>query len=158
MMTLRSWRAVLACALLALPAAGAHADTDAEKLAVTRQMFQAWHDLDWNRVIDLFAEDGVLHSMMDGPIVGRKAIGERISALGAGIERITLETLHLGIIDGLVYAERADDFVYKGRHGRVPVVGVLRIENGRVKEWREYYDRAMLLREMGIAPAPTPTN
>jgi limonene-1,2-epoxide hydrolase len=147
-------RVFAACALLLLPAAWARADTDAQKLAVAHEMFQAWHDLDWKKVVDLFAEDGVLHSMMGEPIVGRQAVGERIMALGGGTERITLEALHLGIIDGLVFVERVDDFVYKGKHGRVPVVGVLQIEGGKVKEWREYYDRAMLLREMGVEPAP----
>jgi limonene-1,2-epoxide hydrolase len=33
----------------------------------------------------------------------------------------------------------------------VPVVGVLEIEGGKITAWREYYDRAMLVREMGLA-------
>ncbi|MFX7784629.1 limonene-1,2-epoxide hydrolase family protein, partial [Acinetobacter baumannii] len=46
--------------------------------------------------------------------------------------------------------ERTDEFVYKGHHGKVPVVGILEVEGDHVKVWREYYDRAELLREMGI--------
>jgi limonene-1,2-epoxide hydrolase len=42
-----------------------------------------------------------------------------------------------------------DDFVYHGNHGEVPVVGVVEVENGHVKAWREYYDRAQLLKAMG---------
>ena len=34
-------------------------DTDAEKLAVAHEMIDAWNRLDWDTVIDLFAEDGV---------------------------------------------------------------------------------------------------
>ena len=116
-------------------------------------MFDAWHDRDLDQVIDLFAADGVLHSMMLEPIVGQDMRRARIAKLGAGISSITLEIVNLGVINGLVYAERVDDFVHQGHHGRVPVVGVLRIENGKVQEWREYYDHAMLLREMGVAPA-----
>jgi len=33
------------------------------------------------------------------------------------------------------------------------VVGVLEVEGGRIKVWREYYDYAQLLREMGVQPA-----
>mgnify|MGYP006367253257 FL=1 len=145
--------ALLACLALLCVGRQARADTDAEKLAVATTMFDAWHDRDWDQVIDLFAADGVLHSMMLEPIVGQDMLRARIAKLGAGISSITLEIVNLGVINGLVYAERVDDFVYQGHHGRVPVVGVLRIENGKVQEWREYYDHAMLLREMGVAPA-----
>ena len=131
--------------------APAQADTDAQKLAVARQMFQAWRDLDWDRVFELFADNGVLQSMMDQPVVGRQAIAKRLGALAPGIERIDLKVSHIGVIDGRVFVERVDDFVYKGHAGAVPVVGVLEIDGGKVVAWREYYDRAQLLQAMGAA-------
>lgn len=148
---------VFVSAAFALLAPGpARADTDAQKLAVAKQMFQAWHALDWPKVYALFAEDGVLHSMMGEPIVGRATISEHLGKLAPGISRIDLQVKRMGVIDGRVFVERVDDFDYKGHHGRVPVVGVLEIEGGKVKAWREYYDRAQLLREMGVAPPPPP--
>lgn len=126
--------------------------TDADKLALATQMAAAWRDRDWRKVGALFAEDGVLHSMMVDPVVGRAAIYERIAALGAGVDRIVLDIAHLGVIDGRVYMERVDRFVYKGHEGAVPVVGVLVYnDDGLLAEWREYYDRASLLREMGLS-------
>jgi limonene-1,2-epoxide hydrolase len=130
-------------------AASAQADTNAQKLAVAKEMFQAWRDLNWERVYALFAEDGVLHSMMDQPVVGRAEIRKRLSGLAPGIERIDLKVKHIGVIDGRVFVERVDDFVYKGHAGAVPVVGVLEIEHGKIVAWREYYDRAQLLQAMG---------
>lgn len=128
--------------------------TKDSRIVVVERMIEAWNNRDWKLVGDLFAEDGVLHSMMIDPVVGRAAIAERIEALGAGIESITLHIRNIGVIGNTVVIERVDDFVYKGKHGKVPVVGVLEVENGKVKEWREYYDRAELLAEMGVAPAP----
>jgi limonene-1,2-epoxide hydrolase len=55
----------------------------------------------------------------------------------------------MGVIDGLVFMERVDRFVYNGKPGEVPVVGVLDIRDGKVQEWREYYDRAELLKALG---------
>ena len=66
-------------------------------------MMQAWHDLDWKRVGDLFTVDGVLHSMMVPPVVGRSAIAARIAHLGSGIERITLDVRNMGVINGVVF-------------------------------------------------------
>ncbi len=138
-------------ALSIVPAGPARASgTDAEKLEVVRQMFAAWHARDWERVYALFAEDGVLHSMMGEPVVGRAALRERLGRLFPGISRIDLEVRHIGVIDGVVFVERVDDFTFNGHRGRVPVVGVLEVRDGKVAVWREYYDRGQLLREMGV--------
>ena len=144
-------------ALATTPAAARAADTDAGRLAVAREMIAAWKAADWRKAADLFAEDGVLHSMMVDPVVGRPAIYDRISALGKGAPGgVILDVAHIGVIDGLVFIERTDRFVYNGHAGSTPVVGVLDIRNGKVREWREYYDRASLLREMGVSPGVDP--
>jgi limonene-1,2-epoxide hydrolase len=141
---------VVAMAFAAAPAVAA--DTDQAKLAVAREMIAAWKAADWRKVGDLFAEKGVLHSMMIEPVVGRQAIYERIAALGKGAPGgVVLDVAHMGVIDGLVFIERTDRFVYNGKAGAAPVVGVLDIRDGKVQEWREYYDRAELLREMGVS-------
>lgn len=149
---MRSW--ILMAFLSFLGATTAHAQaapkqTDA-KIAVVENMIDAWNKRDWVRVGALFTEDGILHSMMSEPIVGRKAVSDRLSALGAGIDAITLRVRHIGRIGDVVFVERVDDFVYKGHHGKVPVVGVLVVEGDKVKEWREYYDHAQLRSEMGV--------
>ena len=124
---------------------------DEKALAVVREMVQAWNDQNWDKVGELFAPDGVLHSMMLDPIVGREPVASRIKALGAGVEWIELELEHIGVIDGRIYIERKDRFIYNGHRGDVPVMGVLVInDDGLVQLWRDYYDRAQLLREMGV--------
>ena len=145
---------ILATLLIVAGATGVYAKPAPKpvdpKIAVVEQMIDAWNKRDWVRVGNLFTEDGVLHSMMGEPVVGRKAVSERLTALGAGIQSITLHVRHIGRIGDAVFVERVDEFVYKGHPGKVPVVGVLFIESGKVKEWREYYDRAQLLSEMGV--------
>ena len=143
--------AVAMVAGLAIGPAAHAADTDASRIAVAREMIAAWKSADWRKVGDLFAENGVLRSMMLEPVVGREAIYKRIAALGAGApDGVTLDVAHMGVIDGLVFIERTDRFVYKGKPGAVPVVGVLDIRDGKVQEWREYYDRAELERALGV--------
>jgi limonene-1,2-epoxide hydrolase len=145
--------AMVGIALLALAAPAARSnppDSDAQKLATVRQMIDAWNQRNWEQVYALFAEDGVLQSMMLPPTVGREAIAQRIGALAQGIDSIELRVRHIGVIDGVVFIERVDDFVYRGKHGAVPVVGVVEVEKGRVQAWREYYDRAQLLEAMGV--------
>jgi len=155
---MRPIAALLMMAALVAPGALAEKrEPDAAKLAVAQEMIVAWKKSDWRKVADLFAEDGALKSMMIAPVVGREAIYQRIAALGKGLpDGVTLDVAHIGVIDGLVFIERTDRFVYNGHAGSTPVVGVLDIRDGKVREWREYYDRASLLREMGVAPAVEP--
>lgn len=128
--------------------------TDEEKLDLARRMVHAWDTMDWDGVIDLFDDDGVLHSVMQDPVVGREAIAERIHGLGAICQRITLHIKAMGVIDGRVFLQRVDDFdSVSGSHGEVPVVGILSMAGGKVTEWLEYYDRATLLAGIG-AGAP----
>jgi limonene-1,2-epoxide hydrolase len=114
-------------------------------------MVDAWNRMDWDRVVALFAEDGVLHSVMQDPIVGRPDIESRIRSLTAGLERIELRVKAMGVIDGRVFIERVDDFDVDGHHVELPVVGILAInDDGLVTEWLEYYDRATMMRGMGL--------
>ena len=127
------------------------------KIVVVQNMIDAWNTRNWQRVGDLFTEDGILHSMMIEPVVGRKTISARISAMGAGISSITLHIRNIGRVGDVVVIERVDEFVYNGHAGKVPVVGVLVVEGDKIKEWREYYDRAELIAAMGLPPeAPRP--
>lgn len=144
--------ALLVATAMVAPVASAKAPKgDSEKLAVARAMIGAWRRADWRAVADLFAENGVLRSMMIEPVTGREAIFKRVSELGKGAPGgVVLDVSHIGVIDGLVFIERVDRFVYNGHKGSTPVVGVLDIRGGKVVEWREYYDRATLLREMGV--------
>lgn len=124
--------------------------TDEQKLELARTMFAAWDTMDWDAVTDLFAEDGVLHSVMQEPLVGKQAVGERIALLGSKATSMKLVIKSLGVIDGRVFVERIDDFVFDGHHGQVPVMGILSMADGKVTRWDEYYDRATLLAGMGI--------
>jgi limonene-1,2-epoxide hydrolase len=152
----RASRSFFALTILAVLAACAPrlSATDREKLATARQMVDAWNAQDWDQMFDLFATDGILHSMMSEPIVGREEIRARLTDLLDGIEHIELQIVNMGIVDDVVVLERVDDFVYQGRHSRVPVVGIMQIQDGKVSEWREYYDQASLLSALGVAGKP----
>lgn len=154
---MRFWLSVLASGLLTAMVAAPvpvqakeHAVIKDPKIVVVEHMIDAWNTRNWQRVADLFTKNGVLHSMMLEPVVGRETIGKRIFAMGAGTESITLHILHMGVVGDVVMVERVDEFVYKGHHGKVPVVGVIKVEGDRISEWREYYDRASLVAAMGL--------
>jgi limonene-1,2-epoxide hydrolase len=120
------------------------------QIEVFRTMGRAWHEQQWRTCADLFAPDGVLHSVMLEPITGREAIFERISKLGGAHKKVTLRIQRIGTIDGALFVERVDEIVNDGRRGECPVVGVLEFDDDdRILRWRDYYDRAQLSRAAG---------
>lgn len=126
-------------------------DSNTEKMRVANEMIHAWNTLDWETVFDLFAEDGILHTMTQEPVVGRENIRARLQFIVDDLERIELQIVNMGVVNDVVFMERVDDFDFHGKHSRVPVVGVLEISDGKVTEWREYYDKATLRKALTIS-------
>ncbi|WP_417450325.1 SgcJ/EcaC family oxidoreductase [Kordiimonas sp.] len=148
--------AAIGLLLAASPQVCAQSDEETGALEVANAMVQAWNDLDVNRIAELFAEDGVLHSVMIDPIQGREMLRTHIGAVLNGATRLELTLKNVAVNGNVVFLERVDDFNIGDLHGAVPVVGVLVIKDGHVQEWREYYDRAQLLGQMGIREIDSP--
>ena len=121
-------------------------------LVVAHEMVNAWNARDVDAIADLFAEDGRFLSMMEPPKPreGRETIRRAWGELLADVSDIELQLRNIAVSGNSVFLERLDVFTYKGKSGRVPVACVLEIRNGEVQEWREYYDHASLMREMGV--------
>lgn len=124
---------------------------DVERVATVERMLDAWNRRDFDAVAGLFAPDGVLHSMMREPLVGRDAIHRHLLTLQSAKPgtRVDIRVRHVGVIDGLVFAEREDHLEIEGRRGRIPAIGVFRVDDGQVAFWREYFDLETLRRETG---------
>lgn len=123
--------------------------SDAQKIAVFRAMVSAWQEKDWRRCANLLAPDGVLQSMMTEPVVGRETFYQRMVSHAALNKQVFLHVHRIGVIDGAVLAERTDEIVIDGVSRTVPVVGVMEFDGPLISRWREYYDRAQLLRAQG---------
>ncbi|OOG50537.1 limonene-1,2-epoxide hydrolase family protein [Polaromonas sp. C04] len=125
--------------------------TDAQKMAVFHEMAEAWESKQWRRCADLFAPNGVLHSVMLEPVVGREVFYERLLKLSSPNKQVRQHIHRLGVIDGALVVERTDEIIIDGVSRSVPVVGVMEFDGPLISLWREYYDRASLLRAQGKA-------
>jgi limonene-1,2-epoxide hydrolase len=123
--------------------------TDLQKIAVFKAMEDAWQAKQWRVCADMFAEDGVLQSMMLEPVVGREVFYERMVKMERPNKEVRMHIHHIGVIDGRVFAERTDEIIIDGVSRSVPVVGIMEFCGPLVSLWREYYDRNQLLRARG---------
>jgi limonene-1,2-epoxide hydrolase len=124
---------------------------DAEKIATVEKILDAWNRTNFEDVAGLFTEDGIFHSVMRPPLVGRDTIYKHLRTLQSAKpgNEVDIQVKHIGVIDGLVFTERLDKVLMNGKRGEIPAVGIFEVRNGQVALWREYYDRETLLRETG---------
>lgn len=126
--------------------------SDADKIALFHKMARGWEAKEWRTCADLFTPDGVLHSVMIDPVVGRETIYQRMVGLTKPNKEVRLLIHRIGVIDGALFVERHDEIILDGVSRKAPVVGVLEFEGSHISLWREYYDRAQLMRAAGHAP------
>ncbi|MDI9917299.1 nuclear transport factor 2 family protein [Rhodococcus sp. IEGM 1379] len=118
---------------------------DSQKVQLVEEMLQIWENLEFDKATALFAEDGVLHSVMQDPHVGRSAIAKRMDTHTINITEMKFCDRTIGVIDGRVFVQRVDNFIFQGNRITIPVVGVFSIEHGLITEWLEYYDRETIM-------------
>ena len=113
-------------------------------------MKTGWEKMDWRACADLFHPDGVLHSVMLAPCVGRESIYQRIAASEKPNKSVRLHIKRMIENDTTLWVERLDEIVMDGRSTSVPTVGILEFEGQRIIRWSEYYDRASLLKALEL--------
>lgn len=109
---------------------------------VVQAMLAGWHALDPAAVIACFAEDAVMHNMMMEPLEGKAAIRGLLDMFFAKAEKVEMELISCAVAGETVIVERRDHFIWAGRSGVLPVVGVFEVRDGLICAWREYFDRA----------------
>ena len=87
------------------------------KLDVVNQMFDAWRNLDWDKVLELFTEDGIFHSMMLDPVKGRKGLNVWLQkkVIPAGFTAFDFKVLNLADSGKLLLIERVNSLALNSR-------------------------------------------
>jgi len=158
------WRRLAAVTLLGSACISAtwaetHADVGKDSAyneKIVREFVAAWSNLDADELVSYFASDGTYYNMPTKPVTGHGNLRAFISGFLASWEKTDWEIINLVADGDLVIVERMDRTSAAGRHVELPCVGVFEMENGKIKEWRDYFDLATFTNAM--APPRTPVN
>lgn len=118
---------------------------------VVREFIAAWSNLDPVELAAYFTSDGVYHNIPSNPVSGR----ENIQNFIAGFIRPWQETewviVSLATYGDTVIVERVDKTVVANQPVDLPVVGVFEMADGKIKEWRDYFDLATYVDQLNAA-------
>ena len=102
---------------------------------------------DAEKLAAYFTDDAVYHNIPMDPIRGKEAIAKALGGL-MQMESGGWEVLHQVAEGELVMNERIDRFNAGGKAIALPVVGVFRVVDGKIAEWRDYFDLGMWQKQM----------
>ena len=113
-----------------------------------REFIAACSRLDAKELASYFTEDGVYHNIPAQPVGGRENVENMIRAFTADWIRTDWEIVSLVSAGDVVVAERVDRTRAGEKSVELPCVGVFQLENGKIKEWRDYFDLGTYTRGM----------
>ena len=108
-----------------------------------------WNNKEVNEACDMLSEDVDYHNIPMEPIKGREASRGFLGAM-ADCERIEWKLHAIAANGDTVLTERTDCFYYAdGRSIELPLMGIFKVVDGEITEWRDYFDLAEFQRQMG---------
>jgi limonene-1,2-epoxide hydrolase len=114
---------------------------------VVLDFVDAWNALDWPRIYGLMAEDIFYHNIPFPPCEGRAAAQAFLQSWP--VEKAEWRVHHIAADGPVVLTERTDTFIKDGAEIVVRVMGAFEVEGGRIKSWRDYFDRGALKPKAG---------
>lgn len=104
------------------------------------QFFEFWCAGDIEGVISLCHEEVIWDNVPMKPIQGREKVAEFLRRFGKGMTHRRYDILRMMEDDGEVFIEAVENYVRDGKSVSVRFMSAFEIENGAIKEWRDYFD------------------
>ncbi len=95
------------------------------------------------RIAGYFTEDAVYHNIPMAPVNGRENIAKVLGGMAAQFTSAGWTVTRQVAQGEVVMNERVDRFVAKGKDVAIPVMGAFVLRDGKIAEWRDYFDLAM---------------
>jgi limonene-1,2-epoxide hydrolase len=115
---------------------------------IVKDFIAAWNENDIDKACDMMAEDIFYHNVPMAPITGREASRAMLKGMGE-MESVNWELLAIAENGEVVMTERIDGFTFKGgKKIALPLMGIFRIRNGKIAEWKDYFDLGDFQRQM----------
>ncbi len=115
---------------------------------IIRDFIAAWSRLDPAELAAFFTEDGCYFNMPTQPIKGRDNVEEFIRGFLANWTETQWDLLNIAAVGDVVYTERLDRTKTTQGDVDLPCCGIFEMENGKIREWRDYFDLNTFMQAM----------
>lgn len=106
-----------------------------------RSFVAAWNRLDMDEVLRLMSQQICYHNIPLDRLVGKESVAAYFRQLPV-LDSCTWQVHALAVDGANVLTERTDEMVVRGCKVELPVMGIFLVEDGLIREWRDYFDLA----------------
>ena len=115
---------------------------------VVKKFLDHWNAKEIDEACNMLSEDVDYHNIPMDPIKGREASRAFLAGM-AEAESIDWKLHAIAENGDVVLTERTDCFYYANGKGlEIPLMGIFKVENGEITEWRDYFDLGDFQRQM----------
>jgi limonene-1,2-epoxide hydrolase len=115
---------------------------------IITEFVNAWSSMDAEALAEYFTEDGCYYNMPTQPVKGRAEVTEFIRNFLANWTETQWDILNIAEVGDVVFCERLDRTKTTQGDVDLPCAGVFEMENGKIKEWRDYFDLGTFMNAM----------
>lgn len=120
-----------------------HADT-------IRAYYAAWVADDLDAVMRLCTDDVIAVNVPIGPLHGQAAVRGFFAKFGQGITDKRYEVLRICESGDAATVEGVENYVKNGRQVSLPYMSTFLFRDGKICEWRDYFDLRTVLKQLGL--------
>lgn len=120
--------------------------TDNER--IIRDFIDAWSRLDPAELAGYFTEDGCYYNIPTEPVRGRDNVEQFIRGFTSTWTATDWELVSIAASGERVFAERVDRTKTTQGDVDLPCVGVFEMQDGKIREWRDYFDLNTFMQAM----------
>ena len=107
---------------------------------IVTEFVKAWSTLDASTLASFFAEDGSYYNMPAQTVTGKEHVAKFIAGFLSNWTETTWDIINITENGDLVYCERLDRTRTTAGNVDLPCFGVFEMQDGKIKEWRDYFD------------------
>ncbi|MCP5180219.1 MAG: nuclear transport factor 2 family protein [Pseudomonadales bacterium] len=120
----------------------------ADNERIIRDFIAAWSRMDASELAGYFTEEGCYYNMPTQPVKGRANVEAFIAGFTSNWTETTWELRNIAAVGDIVYTERLDRTRTKVGNVDLPCFGVFEMQDGKIREWRDYFDLGTFMNAM----------
>lgn len=113
--------------------------------AVVETFLQACCELDMDTALTLIDDECVYQNVPFHKARGKKAIVKTLQGMGKAMNQFDVEMVNIAANGDVVLTERIDTLGGRFFNVKLPVMGTFVVKNGKITEWRDYFDWSLSL-------------
>lgn len=116
---------------------------------IVEQFLDACAALDFERGMSFIDEHCVYKNMPFHTARGKARIKRDLTSMQKTMNLFEVEMVNIAANGKTVLTERVDTIAGRFFHVEIPLMGVFVVEDGKITEWRDYFDWTLVLGKMG---------